>query len=451
MFVFIILGIEIRELTGESKNVDASIEYLVLNHPELKGVNLGKLNCTDKALKAILSESDIVDIRVSNCGITGENLQLETGITLALKVLHLRDCWALTSQGLKNILEHLDKEKLKELNLSRTKVSLEELNSEVSTFPNLEIIRLNQCSNFTDIGLISFLNKSGAKLKKIDISSTRITLSEVGLLSTTLNSLEELNVSSCQGMTDKGLISFLNKAGGNLKRLCLSNTKITLTEVGLLITSLPRLEDLILSFCDGLTDLGLVSFLNKAGGNLKKMNLSYTKITLSEVALLTIPISRLEDLNMRSCKGISDMGLVSFLNRTGGNLKKMDLSDTKISLSEVGLLTITISRLEDINMSYCHRMTDKGLISFLNKAGGNLKKLVLSHTKITLSKVGLLTTSFPRLEEIDLEYSFDISQACLITLLSKTAKDLYLNIDGTSVSSYRIKARYPDIYVEFNE
>jgi len=290
-----VTGIEIRELTGKSKAVDASIEYLVLNHPELKAVDLGKLNCTDKALKVILSESDIVDIRVSNCGITGENLQLETGITLALKVLHLRDCWALTSQGLKNILEHLDKEKLKELNLSRTKVSLEELNSEVSTFPNLEIIRLNQCSNITDIGLISFLNKSGAKLKTIHISSTRITLSEVGLLSTTLNSLEELNVSSCQGMTDKGLISFLNKAGGNLK------------------------------------------------------------------------------------------------------------------------------------------------------------KLVLSHTKITLSKVGLLTTSFPRLEEIDLEYSFDISQACLITLLSKTAKDLYLNIDGTSLSSYRIKARYPDIYVEFNE
>jgi len=75
-----VTGIEIRELTGKSKAVDASIEYLVLNHPELKGVNLGKLNCTDKALKAILSESDIVDIRVSNCVLLERTCNLRLGL-----------------------------------------------------------------------------------------------------------------------------------------------------------------------------------------------------------------------------------------------------------------------------------------------------------------------------------------------------------------------------------
>ena len=44
------------------------------------------------------------------------------------------------------------------------------------------------------------------------------------------------------------------------------------------------------------------------------------------------------------------------------------------------------------------------MISFLNKTGSNLKKLNLSDTKITLSGVGLLSTTFHNLEELLKEY-----------------------------------------------
>ena len=169
-----ILGIEIGELTGVSSDVDASIEYLVLKHPELKSVSIGRSNCTDQALQAIMSKSGIADIRGSNSNISGVNLQLETGSTLDLETLDLGGCENLTSQGLKNILGYVDRYKLKELNLRETQVSLEEINCVINTFPNLEILCLRGCSNITDVGLVSFLNKAGGNLKKIDVFRTNI-------------------------------------------------------------------------------------------------------------------------------------------------------------------------------------------------------------------------------------------------------------------------------------
>jgi len=102
---------------------------------------------------------------------------------------------------------------------------------------------------------------------------------------------------------------------------------------------------------------------------------------------------------------MTDVGLISFLDKAGSNLKKLDISETNIALSEVGLRPNTFHNLEELNRYHCWDMTDIGMISFLNKAGSSLKKLNLCFTNITLSEVGLLaTTAHHSLEELDLRW-----------------------------------------------
>ena len=113
---------------------------------------------------------------------------------------------------------------------------------------------------------------------------------------------------------------------------------------------------------DDITEAGVISFLNKTGDNLKKLDLANTNIDFSEIELLTNSFSKLEELDLAECHCITDVGLINFLNKAG-NLKKLDLSHTSIALSEVGLLT-TFSRLEEVDMSSCHNITDVGLITW---------------------------------------------------------------------------------------
>jgi len=194
--VDIVKGIEIEELTGDCIDVDASIEYLVLNHPELRTVSIGYSSCTDLALQALMSTQNSVVIRVSNSrNISGENVELEAGYTLDLEVLDLGGCTNLTSKGLENILGYVAGDQLRELNLGGTKVSLKDLSCVLKPFPNIEILSLNHCSNITDEVLISFLAKAGGRLKKLDVSYSNIIISRVGLLTTSV--VEKVNMAGC--------------------------------------------------------------------------------------------------------------------------------------------------------------------------------------------------------------------------------------------------------------
>ena len=79
-------GVGIVHLSGESSAVDDSLEHLVLNHPELHSVRIARSSCTDNVLQALMSNPNMLAIQLSNSNITGENLQLEPGVTLDLEV-----------------------------------------------------------------------------------------------------------------------------------------------------------------------------------------------------------------------------------------------------------------------------------------------------------------------------------------------------------------------------
>jgi len=274
-----ITSIEILQLSGESCAVDDSLVHLVSSHPEIRSVRICSSNCADRSLRALMSNPDIVAIKLDNSQVTGENLELESGFNTNLEVLNFKGCKNLTGTGLQSILDRTSGAKVKELNLSRTNISLEHL---TTSLPNLEILQLYRCENLTDEGLVEFLNNTGGSLKELHLSSTSITLCDTSLLNISLSCLELLDLAYCHHITDLGLISLLNKTGEGLKRLTLTETPITLSEVDSIATHFPSLEELDLSFCFDISEDCLIRFLRKIGTGLN-LNLEDTYASVDNI------------------------------------------------------------------------------------------------------------------------------------------------------------------------
>ena len=94
-------------------------------------------------------------------------------------------------------------------------------------------------------------------------------------------------------------------------------------------------------------------------------------------------------------------------------------------------------------------MTDTGLITFLNKTGENLRILDLDGTCVSLSNVDSLTTSFSQLEQLSLADCTNMTDTGLITFLSSTRGDFTIILEGLSAAFVdNVKSRFPNIDVQ---
>ena len=143
--------------------------------------------------------------------------------------------------------------------------------------------------------LVTFLNATGEKLKNLDLGRTNITLSGVGALTTRFPQLKVLSLEACRHLSEAGVISLLNLAGAELETLRLGSTNLSLTDLRSLTTDLPRLAVLDLSHCPNILERGLVSVVKKTSGSLKTLDLSGNSVITS-----AIMISRFPSLNVRT-------------------------------------------------------------------------------------------------------------------------------------------------------
>ena len=326
------------------------MEALVRKHPELESFVMSNSGCTDKTLQILLNHPRMKVVGLSNSDVTGESLML----------------------------------------------------SSVCNNTVIKALNLSQCRYLTDDGIMAILNKVGETLKILDLSNNKVSFSEVGSMTRTLPSLEELNLQRCLNLTDARLSTFLNKLGESLKILNLSFTNLSFSSVEYLTKTFPVLEELYMKGCTQPIDAGLITFFNKIGESLKILDLSYTELSFSSVDYMTGIFPRLEKLNLMYCEEMTDEGLMAFLNKVGENLKILYLNRTKVSFLYVELLTSTYPELEVLHLSGCEHLIDAGLITFLNKIGETLRILDLSRTSVSFDSVESLD-SFPAIEVLHLD------------------------------------------------
>jgi hypothetical protein len=418
--------------------VDKSIEYLIRQHPELESFKVGggswEAKVTNRSVKALLSHPGIFVIRLVSCPmITGEILVEVSNPKSALKVLDLSECKNLTDTGLVCLLSMIDGDSLTELCLRGTKLTLSAMTSlnAIAAFYNLEVLVLNSCKNLSETGVISLFTKIGEGIKKLDLRGTNLSLSSAGLMTSRFPNLEEFNLSYCKNLCETGVVCFFNKIGERLKKLDLGGTNVSLSNAGLITSRFPILEELILNGCRNLDDTYVLPLFNKIGECLKKLDLGGTNLSLSNSGLMTSRFPNLEEFNLSYCKNLSETGVICFFNKIGEGLKKLDLGGTNLSLSNADLITSRFSKLEVLSLSNCKNLSETGVISLLNKIGEGLKILDLGGTNLSLSDAHLITTSFKRLEELDLGMCKNLSEIGVISLLNKSGDRLryVLNVD----------------------
>ena len=181
--------------------------------------------------------------------------------------------------------------------------------------PDILVLRIRR-SSCTDEGLQNILCL-GQNLSHIQLERSKVTgdgLRTPGQSDKRLH-LKELALGSNPGLTDSGLKNIASYIQTDM------------------------LETLDLSSCIKISETGFISLLKCVGGGLKSLNMSKLRFSLSEVVNLTTYLSNLEDLDISGCYIIGENSFISLINIVGDRLKKLNMSDLDISLSEIGSST----------------------------------------------------------------------------------------------------------------
>ena len=412
---------------------DKALQHLLAKRPEIISIKIANSSCSNTGLQAVLAHQAIIVVHLDGAELTGESLSPDLEYSQSLKELSLIDCEKLTDYGLRIILTSAGRN-LTSLRLSNTRLSLAGIGTLTVALGGLEVLNLSCCVNITDIGLIPLLQKTEDSLKHLDLRYTSVTLSHDGYSSLHLPSLLVLKLSHCGNLDDTGLIHMLNKATSNLKQLDLRFTNVTLSNAGAIASDFKNLKVLDLSNNRQLDEEGTVCLLNKSGYGLKELDLSETNITLSDPQVLTVNFTQLRALKLSYCWHLAEAAIDGFLNRVGASLKVLDLRYTNVSLLDSGFIS-NLENLEELNLTSCRKLSEAGLVSLLNSCRLSLVHLNLSYTKITLSTASSIQSNLPRLRSLNLSHCKHLTEFGVFSLLSKTSGNLmHLDVTGSNVT-----------------
>ena len=182
-------------------------------------------------------------IKVLNLGKTNalSDVNLLSGYLPCLEKLKLNE--SDISDGV--LVSFLEKSgNLKTLDLEGTRVTLANIGS--ATFSSLQNLILKDCKCLSETGFSSLLNATGLSLTTLDCTGSNIALTEMGLVVTNLR-LEELKLSQCENLSETGLMALLVKIADTCKVLRLNNIRISFAGIVSVSSMFPCLEILSLS------------------------------------------------------------------------------------------------------------------------------------------------------------------------------------------------------------
>ena len=268
--------------------------------------NLNMKLCKQLTYKGLLQilqlcGSTLRSLDIGCTDITGENLSEYKGTLPCLEILNMSCCYQLTNKGVLQILQIFGST-LRSLDISITNINGENLSEYKRTLPCLEKLCVSACYNITDKGLLQIFQLCGSTLIFLDINQANITGENLSEYKGTLPSLEILNLYYCRHLTDKGLLQILQLCGSTLKSLDISGTRITGKNLSEYKGTLLCLENLNMSSCEQITNNGLLQILQLCGSTLRSLNISGTNMTGENLSEYKGTLPCLENLNMRYCK-----------------------------------------------------------------------------------------------------------------------------------------------------
>ncbi|KAK7358527.1 hypothetical protein VNO77_00459 [Canavalia gladiata] len=392
---------------------DAGINH-ILSIPNLEKLHISETSVTAKGVKLLASLKNLVLLDLG--GLPVDDMSL---ISLqVLKRLQYIDLWGskISNEG-SSVLNTFPK--LTYVNLAWTSVT---------KLPNLSSL---ECLNMSNCTIDSIFEDDKAPLAKLILSGATFLNEAEALLYANANFLsfldvahsslhrffflskmkvmEHLNLSSCM-MGDDSL-EMVACAGGNLRSLNLSGTRVSSAGLGILAGHVPNLE--ILSLSQTPVDDTAISFISMMP-SLKDVDLSNTNIkgflhkrrtdVDSQLSLTALQNLKLERLNLEHTE-VRDGALCPLSNFQ--ELRYLSLKSA--SLADISLYYLSSIR-KLINLSICDAvLTNYGLDTF--KAPETLKLLNLRGCwLLTKDSVSSFCRNHPQVEvrhELVTELPFD--------------------------------------------
>ena len=425
------------------------MEYLLKKHPELVKFQLGeRVKFEGERVKAIYFTLAGLDTLLSMPGLTSLSILSRIDINPAnvtkimskqLQTLDLSGITDIDDAYFLHIVEQCGKT-LKFLNLSFSQISGDKLADCNGALSCLDTLELQECDRLTVSGLNQIFKSCGKTLRSLNLSGIfgEFFLSFVEY-SGTLTCLENLNLSHCQ-ITDRGLVQIFKVCGKTLRSMDLSYTDITGEILVEYSRTLACLENLDLSSCEHITNEGLIQIFTVCDRTLRSLNLDSTYVTGESLVGYSGTLACLETLNC-SFSQITDEGLVQIFKVCGTTLRSLDLCSTYITGESFVEYSGTLVCLENLDLSYCEQITDEGLIQIFKVCDRTLRSLKLVSTYVTgeslveySGTLACLETLNGRSSQITERGLLQIFKVCGTTLRSLDLS--YTDITGESLVEY---------------
>ena len=396
-YSFTFLGFEAEDAT------DDGVEYLVKKHPEILMFQLGKektwktSKLTSTGLNGILSLPSLSSL------IIRRRILFIPGINVNIVSKQLQTLQLICNRTLNYILEQCGNT-LKSLTLENSNITGEILIKYKGTLPCLENLNMNDCGQLTNKGLLQILQLCGSTLRSLDIGFTHITGENLSEYKGTLPCLENLNMSDCNQLTDKGLLQLLQLCGSTLRSLVIGVTNITGEYLPKYKGTLPYLENLNMTFCEQLTNKGLLQILQLCDSKLRSLNIRFTNITGENLSEYKGTLPCLNTLDMSSCEQLTNKGLLQILQLCGSTLRSLDISFTKVTGKKLSEYNGTLPCLENLNMRNCKQLKNKGLLQILQLCGSTLRSLDILGANISGENLSEYKETLPCLENLNMRF-----------------------------------------------
>ncbi|XVE97426.1 hypothetical protein REPUB_Repub03eG0018400 [Reevesia pubescens] len=371
---------------------------------------------TDKSLLAVAKGCpNLTDLSIEGCANIGnEGLQAVARCCPYLKSVSIKDCPLVGDQGIASLL------------LSSTSYSLTKLKL--------------QALNITDVSL-AVIGHYGKAM--IDLSLTSLpNVSEKGFWvmgnGHGLQKLKSLIVTSCLGVTDLGLEA-VGKGCPNLKQFCLRKCAF-LSDNGLVsfAKAAGSLEILQLEECHRITQFGFFGSLHNCGAKLKAISL-VNCLGIKDLNLGLPPLSPCESLRSLSicnCPGFGDASLAA-LGKLCPRLQHVELSGLH-GITDVGFLPLLESceaGLVKVNLSGCVNLSDKVVCMMADLHGWTLEVLNLDGCKISDASLVAIAENCQLLSDLDVS-KCAISDSGIAALARSNQINLQiLSVSGCSMVS----------------
>ncbi|KAG6413815.1 hypothetical protein SASPL_126530 [Salvia splendens] len=305
--------------------------------------------------------------------------------------------------------------------------------------PKLQSITIKDCARVGDQGIACLLS-SASGLTKVKLQSLNITDYSVAVIghygkaitnlvlcglqnvnqkgfwvmgnARGLESLSNLTVSSCRGITDLS-IEAVGKGCPNLKHMCVRKCCFV-SDNGLVAfaKATSSLECLQLEECNRITQIGILTALSCISSKLKSVSLvkcmGIKDLSIDFPALS--PCESLRSLSIRSCPGFGSTSL-AMVGKLCPHLHHLDLSGL-CGITDTGLLPLLEcceAGLAKVDLSECSNLSDEVILALARLHGATLELVNIDGCqKITDATLAALAESCPLLNDLDVS-------RCLVT------------------------------------